>query len=402
MKKTSLTILLSTVILSGALSSANVQASTMDKLNVDSTGYTNTSSLTLSSNTKDLSLTKEASKDIQSNIVIQNVGESKFVDEILTKNKPQKLTLESSNKNVILPIEEQGRFLAVGIGESTITLKSDGFEKTIKVKVNNNNTITRQPRSLQPSDILRKAEAMINVRWTPRQDLVGWRGNYVFKANQQQTGIPYSQWTQTDENSFIAALGYSDFYSTVSSNGRSMPRYGSDCSGFVSFAYGLSRHNTWQLEEEIGSTLSRVNISDLTAGDGVVTNTSGAEHTFLIASRNGSNFTCYEQTPYKAMVTSWSSSQLSSKGYIGFRKAGGSTPTTVPYPGYLLSTALVNKYDSNVKILQEKLNSLGYNAGTADGYFGNNTKAAVIRFQKAHSLDQDGIVGPQTWNALFK
>jgi hypothetical protein len=40
------------------------------------------------------------------------------------------------------------------------------------------------------------------------------------------------------------------------------------------------------------------------------------------------------------------------------------------------------------------------NAGTPDGNFGQNTYNAVVCFQKAMSLSPDGIVGPQTWNAL--
>jgi len=51
---------------------------------------------------------------------------------------------------------------------------------------------------------------------------------------------------------------------------------------------------------------------------------------------------------------------------------------------------------SQVKILQERLNSLGYNAGKADGIFGSKTRSAVMAFQKANGLAVDGIVGPAT------
>lgn len=54
----------------------------------------------------------------------------------------------------------------------------------------------------------------------------------------------------------------------------------------------------------------------------------------------------------------------------------------------------------DVKLLQDRLNELGYDCGTADGVFGTLTKNAVVRFQTDHSLNPDGIVGPKTWAAL--
>lgn len=38
---------------------------------------------------------------------------------------------------------------------------------------------------------------------------------------------------------------------------------------------------------------------------------------------------------------------------------------------------------------------------TADGIFGDRTKAAVAAFQDAHKLSVDGICGPKTWNGLI-
>ncbi|MEK7528590.1 MAG: peptidoglycan-binding domain-containing protein [Patescibacteria group bacterium] len=43
---------------------------------------------------------------------------------------------------------------------------------------------------------------------------------------------------------------------------------------------------------------------------------------------------------------------------------------------------------------------MGYSL-VIDGYFGPKTQSAVIDFQKNNRLETDGIVGPQTWNALF-
>lgn len=54
-----------------------------------------------------------------------------------------------------------------------------------------------------------------------------------------------------------------------------------------------------------------------------------------------------------------------------------------------------------VKPLQKYLNVIGYDCGTADGIFGNNTHKAVISFQTKYKLSADGIVGKNTWKKLF-
>lgn len=47
---------------------------------------------------------------------------------------------------------------------------------------------------------------------------------------------------------------------------------------------------------------------------------------------------------------------------------------------------------ADVKALQENLIMLGYLSGSADGDFGNKTQDAVIRFQRAYNLTEDGCV----------
>ncbi len=51
---------------------------------------------------------------------------------------------------------------------------------------------------------------------------------------------------------------------------------------------------------------------------------------------------------------------------------------------------------TQVKYLQQKLNALGFNAGSVDGSFGPQTLSAVKAFQKAYGLVVDGSVGPAT------
>ena len=50
--------------------------------------------------------------------------------------------------------------------------------------------------------------------------------------------------------------------------------------------------------------------------------------------------------------------------------------------------------------LQRALTTAGYDAGTPDGTFGQNTEEAVVAFQQASGLSPDGVVGPETAAAL--
>lgn len=84
------------------------------------------------------------------------------------------------------------------------------------------------------------------------------------------------------------------------------------------------------------------------------------------------------------------------------------SPTAKPKPttsgsGYSrpLSLKSPQMYGEDVRKVQNRLNTLKYSSGTADGYFGPNTDKAVKDFQKVNGLTVDGSVGPATWNKLF-
>ncbi|MCL1475456.1 ABC transporter substrate-binding protein [Argonema antarcticum] len=55
---------------------------------------------------------------------------------------------------------------------------------------------------------------------------------------------------------------------------------------------------------------------------------------------------------------------------------------------------------TRVTELQLRLEKEGVTPGTINGIFNNNTKSAVMAFQKSHSLVEDGIVGQKTWSIL--
>lgn len=68
-----------------------------------------------------------------------------------------------------------------------------------------------------------------------------------------------------------------------------------------------------------------------------------------------------------------------------------------------LSTAGGNSTPAQIRNLQQDLKDLHYDLGDGgvDGYYGNDTKAAVEAFQKDNGLTADGIAGPTTKAKLY-
>lgn len=66
------------------------------------------------------------------------------------------------------------------------------------------------------------------------------------------------------------------------------------------------------------------------------------------------------------------------------------------------STLSIGMRGTLVTALQNDLKSLNYQVGIVDGIFGQQTKLAVMAFQRNNGLVVDGIVGPKTFEALQK
>lgn len=79
---------------------------------------------------------------------------------------------------------------------------------------------------------------------------------------------------------------------------------------------------------------------------------------------------------------------------------GTSTPST-PAGSGLTRTLRRGYTGSDVKEVQNRLKALGYYKLNVDGVYGNGSIAAVKAFQKANGLSADGLVGKQTYAALF-
>lgn len=81
--------------------------------------------------------------------------------------------------------------------------------------------------------------------------------------------------------------------------------------------------------------------------------------------------------------------------WVHFDKRYGTPACSAGYPA--LRQGARGVY---VLILQDALNALGYTTYTLDGVFGNNTRNALIAYQRNNGLGADGICGCATWRRL--
>ena len=71
-----------------------------------------------------------------------------------------------------------------------------------------------------------------------------------------------------------------------------------------------------------------------------------------------------------------------------------------------LATISIGYIGDDIKLMQRLLRSRGFTDSNGhkieiDGIFGTASEGALLKFQKAHGLVQDGICGPKTWDRLL-
>ena len=97
------------------------------------------------------------------------------------------------------------------------------------------------------------------------------------------------------------------------------------------------------------------------------------------------------QTPFKRRLWSFCLAlALFLTGGAALRAHAPAQPAEVPALSQLGSRG------QEVRAIQQKLKSLGFYGGSADGIFGAQTRKAVVAFQKSVGITADGIAGPKT------
>lgn len=198
-----------------------------------------------------------------SHIDLEETGRVCFIDPIAayTDGSYQNITnianWYTSDENVVSIYN--GQLIANQSGNAIVTLTYQDITKNISVSVlntvnpaeiietlsYNDSATTFNSSTTDRNTIISTAKSMVEMTWTPTQNLTGWKGS-IFSQGKTVTGMPYSQTPyQKDKNGFLSSMSNGDFYSVyIDAKQRSMPRYGNDCSGFLSFSWGISRTTT--------------------------------------------------------------------------------------------------------------------------------------------------------------
>lgn len=169
-------------------------------------------------------------------------------------------------------------------------------------------------------NIVKRARQLHEIEWTPLEDRYQWGYRGVFKAGTTYTGLPYGQpvntgyvgWTISFDK-YMSSVNdnTSVFYSDYSWYNKVAPYYSTDCSGFVSYAWGMKfRHTTYNIPHD-AERVSDQSIYSLQIGDCLNHSTS---HVVLVsdvwydAEGKVSSVEIMEQTPVITKLTRYGAS----------------------------------------------------------------------------------------------
>ncbi len=163
-----------------------------------------------------------------------------------------------------------------------------------------------------------RARQLHEIKWTPLADRYQWGYRGTFYAGTTISGLPYGQPVNNGGyvgynvslETFAAAVrdNTSKFYTTYSTYNKIAPAYSTDCSGFVSYAWGLTNRHTTYTWANIATKVSDQSIYSLQVGDALNHTTS---HIVLVSDvqydseGNIVKIVIMEQTPVKTKLTEY-------------------------------------------------------------------------------------------------
>ncbi len=175
-------------------------------------------------------------------------------------------------------------------------------------------TVRTEPSQGQKNIVLR-ARQLMEIKWTPLADRTQWGWQGTFGAGKTYVGAPYGQPVYTgyigyavDLNGFIAATedNTSKFYTDYSYYNKAAPYYSTDCSGYVSYSWGLKTRCFTATLPSVSYAIENQSIEALEMGDCMNNTTS---HAVLVSDvvrdANGKvvSIEIMEQTPVITQTT---------------------------------------------------------------------------------------------------
>lgn len=136
------------------------------------------------------------------------------------------------------------------------------------------------PLTPSQENVVRRARQQLEIRWTPLENITGWRGNTTFYAGETYIGIPYGQpihagryvpWAVSFEHFANAVLDINSnmyrSFSFIGTHATIAPFYASDCSSFVSWSLNHPRRTTTysfpQYADRITQNLYALQVGDV-------------------------------------------------------------------------------------------------------------------------------------------
>lgn len=128
------------------------------------------------------------------------------------------------------------------------------------------------------SNILKRARQQAEIQWTPLKNRPQWGNMGTFKAGTTYTGLPYGQPVQggfvcfnISLSGFLTAVNNSGslFYASTATYNKVAPYYSTDCTSFLTYAWGIStRQSTRNLAAK--STKQSQSIYSAQVGDALL------------------------------------------------------------------------------------------------------------------------------------
>ncbi len=204
-------------------------------------------------------------------------------------------------------------------------------------------------------NIVKRARQLTEIKWTPLEDITQWGYYGTFKAETTYTGVPYGQPVTANGyigygisiEGFASAVldNTSRLYTSYSTYNKIAPFYSTDCSGYVSYSWGLTSRKTTYSLADVAEKVGDQSLYSLQVGDCL---NKTINHTVLISNltydANGNiiGLQVMEQTPVITRVTNYGEGQTRSlasfqsyylnNGYEIYRNPNRNSVTYTPSP----------------------------------------------------------------------